>query len=184
MKRTILLALAAVVCLVLQAQKPSKNNGAQDAISYSYHLSGGMMRYMSRDGREVRQGMEISIAQKNGEWYVSGYQNEDEQSVKVSPKVAKRVKKMLKKIKWTDLHPQPVDGMIKVEVSDGRMWRVRAHLSEGKNILESGTELEGYAEPKKLKKAYDKVIRQIDEINDYLMGFLTIEWKLLRKVKK
>lgn len=181
MKRAILLALAAVVCLAIHAQTSSKNIGDKGAFSYTYSLSGGMMMLV-RDGRHVRQGTEISIMRKGGEWYVSGYQDEEEQSVKVSRKVAKRVKKMLKKIKWADLHPTPVEGMIKNMTSDSRYWTLEVINLSGKDIRESGNEHEGYAAPENIKKAFGTVIHRIDEVNDYLMGFLTIKWERLKRI--
>ena len=94
-----------------------------------------------------------------------------------------RVMKMLKRIKWSDLHPEPVEGMIKTFADDAPHWTLEAENLFGKIIRESGNELEGYAEPKKIKKAFDKVIRQIDNVNDYLKGFLTIDWGSLKRKK-
>lgn len=181
MKRAILLALAAVICLAIHAQSSSKTESDKDAFSYTYSLSGGMTMLI-RDGHHVRQGTEISIMRKGGEWYVSGYHDEEEQSVKVSRKEAKRVKKMLKKIKWADLHPKPVEGMIKNMATDSKHWTLEVTNLSGKDIRESGNEHEGYAAPKNIKKAFDTVIRRIDEVNDYLMGFLTINWGRLKRI--
>ena len=144
--------------------------------SFSFRTSGGMLRHIAPDGRILRQGSNIVIREKDGQWYVFGYVGEQEDTVKVGPEVMAHVEELFRAYDDRGLHPVFADGekVLRTEVDDGISWQAVVSFNTREGILESGTFGESYIEPKWAREAYDGQMQVFRAVNDYLWGFLSI----------
>ena len=140
---------------------------------YCYTTSGGMQMLM-RDGKKVRQGTKICFEFDKGIWRVTGYVNEQEDTVIVGDDVVRKMEKMTKNLNLYPLTSDYAKGKahLKSEVSDGVSWHLAMFYftQEGHNYY--GTIGEGYLEPKSMAKAYKRALADMEKVNKYLWSLL------------
>ena len=172
MRKALLFTLLSLFCLAAHGQVAT---GEKVPVAYYQHkVSGGFKKMITVNGRPQRQGRMICLELIRGEWYVHGYAGEKEDTVKVTEKVARKVDKMIRKIRWSDLHPAPVEGLQRSDCDDAPTWSVYACTFSGDTYREIDTTCAEYTEPKKVAKRYRAAKRGIDKVNGYLMGLLSI----------
>ena len=145
--------------------------------TYRYYTSGGMMLRRTVDGRTVRTGSGIELNEKNGQWYVCSYVGELEDTARVDDNVARRVLNKVLKLNTQAIKPELKTGekMVKSMVSDGGFWSMTARFHTRENIVAEDGIHESIIEPKWAAKDYQKLMKDIESINDYLWGFVKLK---------
>ena len=159
-------------------QYKRKHAHEDEMTSYTYHLSGGM-RMLIRNGKNVRQGSEVGVFRRNGQWYVFGYVDEQEDTVAISQAEVRRIEEMVNKLDFTAMNPKakPGEEVVRSDVSDAPSWRVIITFQTLDTIHEGDTRGAGFVEPAWMKEAYDKLLRQINDINLLLQSKLNLPWQ-------
>ena len=147
-----------------------------EMFEYSYSVSGGMTARRSQSGKLLRQGRRIALEQKEGKWILSGYIDEREDTLCVDKGVARKVEKMVRKLNFGALKPKlkAGDKLLKLEATDSPYWEVFVGYRTLDNIREGDDIHSSIKEPEYAAKEYDKLLKDIEAINNYLLGFLKL----------
>lgn len=153
--------------------------------SFQFRTSGGMMMHVGPDGRRLRMGSNVEIFEIDNQWYIRGYVNEQEDTMKVGREVIAHVEELFGRYDQKALHPVFAEGeeVIKSEVDDGIQWNLQVSCHTRESIMESGTFGETYHKPKRAGMAYDAQVELFGTIREYLLGFLSLKDTMQRALR-